>query len=312
MRLLFIDANIYLHFIRTSNENMESLDELEKLINAKEIQLIFPKITRNEFLRHISLIALNFKKLIDEKVPSAPNLKEPKIIEVYKLHIKNIRELSSLYLQSVKSLRQRITKLQLSKLVEQLNETEDALKRAYYRKMKGDPPGKTGHIGDELVWEMLIEYCQGKNYDLSIITQDQGWKELMPESKNKILSPILEEEWKSISKGKIAVFNTIGEFINDFTGKQKISKEDIDLEKNIGIPMVYSGDQYFGPTFFTPPTFGAVSNISTPSVDQWQPITVAGGTQGLIQCYSCGRWVKPGEYYGFTANGFACKFCAET
>lgn len=309
MRLLFIDANIYLHFIRPSNENIKSLDELEKLVNDKQILLIFPKITKNEFLRNISFIALNHQKIIDERVPPTPNLKEPEILEVYKTHIESLKRLSSLYLQSVKSLRQRIIKLQ--KLGEELNETEGVLRKAYYRKIKGDPPGKKDHIGDELVWEMLIQYCKDKDYDLSIVTQDLRWGEIMSDSEDKTLSLILKEEWESATKGKISIFKTIGDFINDFTGKKKIPKEDIELEKQGGIPLVYRGDVDKGITFFTPTNLGVVSPISTPSVSQWQPVTVFGGTE-TVQCYSCGRWVQRSDYYGFTPKGYGCKFCAET
>jgi len=185
------------------------------------------------------------------------------------------------------------------------------LKKAYYRKIKGDPPGKKDHVGDELVWEMLLQYCKDKDNDLSIVTQDLRWQEMMPDSEDKALSIILEEEWGNSSRGKISLFSTVGEFINEFTGKRKVSREEIALEKQSGIPLVYRGDDKKRATIFTPPNLGVVSPISTPTIVQWQPGTVVDSSE-MMQCYSCGRWIDRNDYYGFTPKGYACKFCEET
>ncbi|MEK7517987.1 MAG: PIN domain-containing protein, partial [Patescibacteria group bacterium] len=290
MRLLFVDANIYLHFIRPSNENINSLDELGKLIDDKKVLLVLPKITKNEFLKNISFVALGHQKIIDKKLEPTPNIKSPEVYKIYEDYLENLQKLSSSYLQSVKSLRQRIIKLYDSN--EKLNETGEVLEKAYFRKLKGDPPGKKDHIGDELVWEMLLQYCKDKNYDLSIVTQDLRWEEMMSDSKDKSISLILKEEWEASSKGAISIFNTVGEFINSFTGNKKIQKEDIELESQVNIPLVYGADDIRGTvTYFTQSNLGVVSPVSIPSIDQWQPVNMVGGTE-VVQCFSCGRWIQ--------------------
>lgn len=293
---VFIDANIYLHFVRPSNENVKSLDELEALIKENKISLFFPLITKNEFLRNISFIALSHQGVIKKKAPSTPSLEESETIVAYKEYLEKLKNLSNLYLKSVKTLRKRI--IGIYERSEHLDETEDLLKKAYFRKLKGNPPGKKDHIGDELAWEMLLHSTKEKDDELAIITQDRDWKEMMPDSKGQGINLILEEEWKTFSKNNISFFNTVGEFINKFTGKAKIAKKDLEREKK---EPFYSGYPYF----LNPQNTGTPSLISTPSLGTYATgpsgPSVMGGSPGFLpkstQCVDCGKDRDNASFY---------------
>ena len=311
---VFIDTSYYLCFVNKPTEELGSFNEFKKLVPEK-VELILPQVTQEEFVRKLSSVVITFIDL--PKNPpmnvSYASVDKETQEKIKKLHIEYRKELTKLKNHYSKSIDEYGNKLlkDYKELAKKTPETSALVKRAHNRKLKGNPPGKKNHIGDELVWETLLKYCGDD--DISIISKDPDWRDERDKNNLKI-HPFLEYEWKNITKKNIVLYNSLGKFINDFTGEKKIPEREIQSEKQSATPLTYRGDEDRGFVFFTPQNLGVVSPISTPSVSQWQPVTVVGGseTDRLVQCYSCGRWVKTSDYYGFTPKGFACRFCEET
>lgn len=272
---VFIDTNVYINFIRTSDEKLKSLDEIEKLIKSGKISLVFPKITLEELIRNIPHAALAYQEDIEKQLPKQPafavsiNRKRreniDKIHEEYKEELKRLKDH---YLKSIGSVKKKIVE-DLWKLAIKLEDTSDLVERAYSRKIKGNPPGKGQHIGDELEWELLLESCSDD--DLTIITFDGDWFNLINSKKSEI-SPLLQMEWdkKTNNRKKLQIFTTLGEFVNELTGKSVISKKEIEKEKK------GSGSSSQGFPYAFPVTFASqgTSNVSVyPGTITVQPIT---------------------------------------
>lgn len=232
---VFIDANYYLKFIDKPLEKSESFEELENLLKdeeSKRVDLIFPKITREEFVRNALSAKVDFINL-PEKPPLEVSFtvvdKETKE-KINNLHKEYRRELEKLRKHYRESIEEYVTKLliKFQKLAIDTPETEDLIIKAHHRKIKGNPPGKKNHIGDELVWEIILKLCVDD--DLTIISGDSDWRDKRYLDEIR-LHPFLEKEWKLHSKREILLQQTLGDFINKLTGKETISKKDIEKEK---------------------------------------------------------------------------------
>lgn len=233
---IFIDTNIYLGFFRSSEERINSLDELEKLIKDKKIELIFPLITQDELRRNIPLVEYFYLCEIDKHLPKAPQfaviLRDKKVSsvlkEIHKEYRKKINQLKEEYLSSVEKIKTRILEsLRKEAITKQYD--NQLITSAYNRKIIGNPPGnkqKNTSIGDELEWEILLSDFY--NDDLTIITNDSDWTNPIDK---KSLHPFLTEEWSKKSKMTITLFTSLGEFINNFTKENKVTREEIKEEK---------------------------------------------------------------------------------
>src|SRR5216684_2013215 len=187
---VFIDTNVYINFIRTSGEKLKSLDEIGKLIKSGEISLVFPRITLDELIRNIPGEALAYQKNIEQQLPKQPAFavsinkkRREKIDKIHKEYLEELKLLKQHYLKSVKIVEKKIIE-DLWQLATKLEDTPGLIERAHARKIKGNPPGKGQHIGDELEWELLLENCSDD--DLTIITFDGDWFNLLGSKKTEI------------------------------------------------------------------------------------------------------------------------------
>lgn len=230
---VFIDTNIYLGFIRSSDESPDSLLELVKLINEDNVSLIFPKITYEEFVRNVPNVEVGYIKEIEQNLPRVPKLSTSlkhkqlgeKFEKLCKDYEKELEKLKETYLTSVDKIVSRISEDIRPKAINKESEP-DLIDKAQQRKLLGNPPGKKEHMGDELEWEILLKYFFDE--DLTVITNDGDWKNAV---KPEELNPLLIDEWKNHSNKKLTLYTTLGEFINVLTGESKITKEEIEEEQ---------------------------------------------------------------------------------
>lgn len=301
---VFVDSGVYMDYLKGEG-SLRILTTFEDLLQQGKFKLIFPNITKEEIYRgipvdHKRYSKNEFVKLSMPKVPSGVEETEKykaakSLLDKYSEKIEEVRKES---LSAVNGLLTDHIK-KLLENSESIKEDKEVLEAAQLRKMKNNPPGKsTDPLGDEIVWELLLRTCI--NDHLVVITHDEDWKYV--EGEKVKLHPFLQMEWEEKTKAKIEHFNSLAPFIKTLA-PDKVTKEDVKAEEEkvpkIKEPFIY----------YTPPNFGVVSPISTPSIGTWQPVTVQGGTE-LIQCYSCFRLVNRNEYYGFTPQGYQCKYCA--
>lgn len=323
---VFVDSGVYMDYLK-GDVSLRILEVFEELLEKGEFELIFPDITKEEIYRGIPLDLGRFSKNDKLKVsmPKVPagieegeNYKEAKdLLDDFNKKIEEVRQESFSAVGDI--LQNHIEKL-LKKANKDIIENREILEAAHMRKLKGNPPGKsTDPLGDEISWELLLH--RSIDDKLIIITHDEDWR-YSGEGKS-ILHPSLQKEWDRESKHEVKLFQSLAPFIKS-VAPNKINKKELETERKSINPspfFIQVGDGIRVATSspsasLSLSNMGSVIPVSTVSasaslssnVSQWQPITVS-GTNTLVQCYSCGRFIVPSDYYGFTQNGFKCKFC---
>jgi hypothetical protein len=235
---VFIDANIYLVYLEKSNEKLDLLSELKRLIKEKKIELIFPLITQEEFFRRYPSVCIRYFKALNNTKPSGPPIvasvarkRKVKIkSKLEKLYLEYLKELEIVKVAHKKSVDKFIKKdiEGLIKLSVVAKYDEHLFNLAYRRKLLGNPPGKRiNPVGDELVWEMIL--ADFTDDDLCIVSGDGDWGNEL-ERDNQV-NPLLSKEWKNKTNKNLMLFSALGDFINFITKKETVPKAQIDEEK---------------------------------------------------------------------------------
>lgn len=237
---LFIDANIYLNYFRMSSENTGSLGVLLKILKTKKsLRLLLPEQTLQEYSRNRSNIVNETKLALKEQKnfksvlpPIVRNWSEAKKIK------KLFKELNFCYEKIIKrhdgELKNEDSKLDkvISEIFDKaikVSEEKDIIDKAFYRMLKGNPPGKKDSYGDAIIWESILN--KWINESLAIITNDKDWLEKYDKEN---LNRFLFKEWQKKTKKRIKVYSSLGKFINDFERKPTIKKETIEREEKLG------------------------------------------------------------------------------
>ena len=243
---LFIDANIYLNYFKMSSENIDSLEELLKILKTKKkLKLLLPEQTLQEYSRNRDNIVNETKMALKEQKNFKPIL--PPMVRSWSEagKIKRLfKELNSYYERIIKK-HDKELKNESSKLDKVINEIFDKaikvleedniINKAFYRMLKGNPPGKKDSYwikdsyGDAIVWESILD--KRTNDNLAIVTDDNDWKE---QHDKENLNRFLLKEWQKKTKKRIKVYSSLGKFINDFEKKPTIKKETIEREERLG------------------------------------------------------------------------------
>jgi hypothetical protein len=241
---VFIDTNIYLNFFKTSAEKVNSLEILRSNLKEKNINLIFPHVTQNEFFKNLPKTKFEYVETIRAIKFSEPQYavvarnkaqggaidKIVKDLETEKEKI--IRE----YLDSSKKIVDHDIQYLMDNAVN-IHEDINLIEKANRRRLLGFPPGKDKmehHLGDEVVWEMLLAKCNDD--DLTIIAADSDWRErnIEQEPQEKIKDFLLKE-WRAVSSKELKLYTTLGEYINkNLKLRKKIPEESIKEEQVLG------------------------------------------------------------------------------
>lgn len=319
---VFVDSGVYMDYLQ-GNGSLRVLKTFEELLDKGEFGLIFPHITKEEIYRGVPIdyarFAKNKFKLSMPDVPAGVEegkkyLEAKELLEKYSERIEEVRQEALSAVDEI--LHNHIDKLFAK--ADAIREDDKVLGAAQVRKLKNNPPGKsTDPLGDEIVWELLLQKYTGD--DLSIIAHDGDWR--YEDNGKGSLHPFLKKEWDQKQTGKsIKLFPSIAPFIESIAPK-KVTKKDIETEKIMDLPVGYGSQEQYGNRIngnfvVVPLSVGSASPSGSPSVSQWQPVTVSGSASvspsagAVVQCFSCSRMVPIKDYYGLTPQGYMCKFCA--
>lgn len=207
MTKLFVDTNIYLDFYRSANDRLSLFEELKKLGNT----LIISEQGYKEFQRNR---AMQLTKLASE-------IERTTSISIYSTAMiqdmaeyKEASQLQSKIREIGKGLKKRIEVMldgsdpvleaykdliQISTFIET---KEELIAKAKVRKILGNPPTSPDRhsIGDELLWEEIINCC---DENLVIVSKDKTFTE------NK---KVLMDEFSNVHPQKnLAIVKTVSE-----------------------------------------------------------------------------------------------------
>jgi hypothetical protein len=252
---LFIDTNTLFSSYFGPDSDWKSLQELEKMIKSKKVDLFFTEQIENEYLRNVasridqtrdSLNKLTFeftcKPKLDDLDDDFRSKMEQDISKIKKDFERYKEKKINGFEEKLKVGIELIDRIFSS--ANKIGYSEAIIERAKLRHIKGNPPKKDNDnsYGDAINWESILEY--GTNDDFVIITKDPDYLE--KGSKGKMLNRVLVKEWKEKTKNKLTYHLSIGTFINDFEKKDLISKSTI-LKESYSIPVLdYSSNIVLG------------------------------------------------------------------
>lgn len=305
--MLFIDANIYLEFFKSSQDKLKKLlPVLETLKDDIFIsQQIADEVTRNkikvcsdslrDYVNCYKSPSVRLPEHLeegDEKFVGEWNKTSSKLSTDYKASKDALNGLAEKLLNKIMK-SQDAASISLAKIFETAAQpTNDNKLKARNRKEIGNPPGKAADpVGDELSWEQLLEAYNGES-PLWIISADNDYSSCI--NNQRFLNAFL--------------FNEIA---------QKIGKE----------PTIYVFDSLAeGIRHFSDNNPKAIANL--PSKEELVEIASSEMNQRLvweiphnfpepIGCHKCGQKngfvgpvVKPSQYGGYTYQ-WLCNACHE-
>jgi hypothetical protein len=240
---LFLDANIYLDFYEI--QAVKPL--IEPLLEVREHVLVTEQVV-SEVLRNKLTIANKkleeyYKKLnISLALPDI--LTENAIAEIDQEASQKLKELSSnlkefkellaeVYAKTTEHLSRNEDKVSmtLEKVFQgALQASDEQMVRARLRKELGNPPGKKGDpIGDEINWEILLDYAAEEKCPIWVVSKDGDFS-TQSLDKSVLGNPYLLKEIQDKTLTPFVFFNDLASALKEFSKKcdtqMKLPSED--------------------------------------------------------------------------------------
>jgi len=234
MAKIVIDTNEFIDILKL---NEDEIKKYLKSITDHISHFIFPKQIIDETIRNTLKEQNNYAKNMESKyqlydVKTCQLLKNgiltkqlkninKKLIEAKENDIKNYNKKTKLVLDMLNN-------LDSSKI---LPTTTNILEKASHRKLCGNPPSSNTRIGDEIIWETLMEWAED---DLVLVTNDHTFFEH---------EEFLNIEYKKKNKSLLKVFKNLTDAI-EFLGlnsqellkiekrEQELSQKEVEKIKN--------------------------------------------------------------------------------
>ncbi|MET3134188.1 putative nucleic acid-binding protein [Oxalobacteraceae bacterium GrIS 1.11] len=239
---LFVDTNVFLNFYSYAKDDLGQLRKLIENIDGNGIVLHLPEHVLNELERNreakLKASADQFKK---ESFPTAI----PRHMQDYSHAQVYLEAVNTALKARVSMINQAATEasskaLAADKALEELvgkahrYEDEDAIfASAMQRMQKGNPPGKSGSVGDQYHWEFLLNKLPSE--DLHIVSKDGDY---FSELNTGRPHPFLEKEWKQKKNANLHVYSELRPFIDRYLASLEGEIPSLTAAEIFGVPEV--------------------------------------------------------------------------
>lgn len=217
---VFIDTNILLNFFHFTQDDLDTLRDAFASHEHGAATVYLTQQVCDEFRRNReNKIKDALKKFKDAKFSA----QLPSFMKQY-AEYDEIRNLSKKLQDSSKKILEKVEldvkkeALAADKLFADIfdratteNISDEVFLKAKRRFSLGNPPGKSGSLGDAINWTILLEKvpeCE----PLHIISEDGDFYSLFDEN---AINPFLEDEWKLKKKSEIRVYRTLTAFMTE-------------------------------------------------------------------------------------------------
>lgn len=243
---LFIDTNILLAFYHFSSDDLEELWKLAVLLQKGRLRLLLPEQVRDEFDRNREgRIAESLKRLRELPLKyQFPQLcKEYSEYEELRELQKQMSDHHSKPIEQIEEdearsdLKPDLILKELFELAHPIERTPHLVERAEMRVRIGNPPGKSGSLGDAINWESILTLAS-EGQELAIITDDRDYRSPID---SKQFNRMLADEWESISDTSLQYYERLSEFFADRHPDIKLASE---LENDILISELASSPNF--------------------------------------------------------------------
>lgn len=226
VKYLFVDTNVLLAFFHFSNDDLEEVRKLAALIRNEEIKLLLPQQVKEEFRRNREVkLADSLQRLRQQRL----NLQFPQICKGYPQYDelrRGQREFERHHSELLDQLQKDIAAAALKAdavlddlfgLATELPRTDEIVAAARHRQEVGNPPGKSGSLGDAINWETVLANAPWGD-ELHFVTSDGDfYSPVEPSRFNEFLLAELQERlilstlysYKSLSEFFRATFPAI-------------------------------------------------------------------------------------------------------
>jgi hypothetical protein len=231
--LLFIDTNRYLDIYRmsTGKKVLDSVAEQKEHVFVPA--LVVQEVNRNKLeaacevirklscfvkLQNCDISLRHFGTAFGQKEPVREKI-DAIVQKTKQLNKQDVKALQSHILERVCRSEDNVSKALAQMFANAVPHTPEQLERAKHRKGLGNPPGKRADpIGDELVWEQILDLIRKGKRRLWIISTDGDFGSFL--NGRGYLNPFLYEELQRITPGTEAfLFDDIIDGIKDFVAK---------------------------------------------------------------------------------------------
>jgi predicted nucleic acid-binding protein len=241
---LFIDTNVLLSFYAFSNDDLEQLRKLVALTKNGNLVLYTTIQVQDEFSRNREV---KLSESVRQFERAVMNFGIPRFMEGYE-EIKTFEESAktlakardALVVRAKKEAEERslaadVLVAEIMASLQPFKPTDALMIAAHRRMLRGNPPGKSGKIGDQLNWELLLANVpNGK--ELHIVSKDGDFESPL----NTRPLQFLIDEWKARKAGTLCLHNELKPFL---TSKFPHIKFAVDVDKQNKIDaLVYSGN----------------------------------------------------------------------
>ncbi len=237
LKLIFIDANIYLRFFDTNSQEFKKL--LKSVKEIKSYIFITDQI-KNEVTRNkLDVFRASFAnytgqiKTLNVQLPEHLNTDTNPTIKQWNKKTKTLntqisqqqqtlQHITTHLIDKISNSTDKVSKTLHKIFAKALPPTEEQVSRAKNRKGLGNPPGKKNDpIGDQLNWEQLLEETKTIKH-LWIIAND---KDYMFQFKEKCyLNTFLLEELKKNNPSIIVeCYNTLSSGLSSFNNSEAVA-----------------------------------------------------------------------------------------
>jgi predicted nucleic acid-binding protein len=180
---IYIDTNVYLDFYQSATDRLKVFEDLHSRAEAILVtEQTVAEFRRNRIARLIDLAA-NIKKTANVQVFTTAVVRElPEFGEWTKAR-DSARGIAQRMAEELRAWTQNgsidLVHSEFEKLIKScqyIRTSEDSIIRAHRRKLLGQPPTSPDKhtIGDELIWESLLESAKG---DLIVVSRDKAFLE---------------------------------------------------------------------------------------------------------------------------------------
>jgi len=217
---VFIDTNILLKFYHFTSDQLDALNN------------VFASQERGAAIVHLTdQVCFEFRRNRESKINDAfkrfnemkPAAQLPSFMQAYEEY-EDIRQLTNTLKDRLRTISDRAKadirskNLQADHLMGQIIErsriTETPVEIYNQARMRvdiGNPPGKSGSIGDAINWLLLLESVPNGEH-LHIISEDGDFYSAFDD---KAISPFLKEEWEEKKRSNVRVYRTLTEFMRE-------------------------------------------------------------------------------------------------
>ena len=230
MKLIFIDANIFLDLYRGKIAQLEVLDNFPTLIAEKNYKVYLTDHLVNEIHRNREVV---IKEQLSgfEKYKVNNNFSNIiRSLAVYEELKTQTNQYNAAFDAGIIEIKEKLKSkaLRANSLLNQIVEKSILIETSEIDRQKardrfdfGFPPGKDKSYGDALNWNVLLNNSAVVGKNLYLVTRDSDFLSCLDKKKP---NSYLEEEWKDIRGGSVNVFESIADLVS------QLERDDVEFK----------------------------------------------------------------------------------